>query len=61
MTIRAPAEMRSPFFGNNLTIIAVSIRPVYRAVNEARTTTGCEKRWKLRTFHFGFLAYLLSA
>src|SRR5208283_1438211 len=28
MTIRAQAEMRSPFLGNNLAIIAVSIRPV---------------------------------
>jgi hypothetical protein len=60
MTIHARAEMRSTFFGNNLAIIAESIRPVSRAIGEERTATVCEERWQLRTFHFGFLAYLLA-
>jgi hypothetical protein len=60
MTIHAQAKMCSPFFGNNLAIIAESIRPVGRTIGEGRTTAGCEELWKLRTFHFGFLAYLLA-
>jgi hypothetical protein len=60
MTIHAQAEMCSPFFGNNLAIIAVSIRPGCRTLGEERMAAGCEEHWKLRPFHFGFMAYLLA-
>jgi hypothetical protein len=50
--------MHSPFFGNNLAIIAESIPPVGQTMEEGRMAAGGEECWKLRTFHFGFLAYL---
>jgi hypothetical protein len=58
--MRVQVETRSPFFGNNLAIIAESIRPVGRTIGEERTATGCEEHRELRTFHFGNLAYLLA-
>jgi hypothetical protein len=59
MTLHDQAEMCSPFFGDILAIFAESIRPECRIIGEGRTVAGCDEHWKLRTFHFGFLAYLL--
>ena len=50
--------MRSPYFGNKLAVIAVSI-PTYLPGGWVKGTADDANGSKLRTFHFGFLAYLL--